>query len=77
MVETNTEVKVEEEFPEEIKLGIEVIGDSNDMSKEERSSARGKNRYVYEEGTEKVTGNKEIEQGNKEIAVCENIAFWP
>ena len=33
--------------------------------------------YEYEEGTDKVTGNKEIKQANTEIAMYEDIVFWP
>ena len=47
------------------------------MQKEESSSACGKDRYEYKKGTDEVTGNKEIEQANTEIAVFEVIAFWP
>ena len=30
----------------------------------------------YEEGTDNITGNKEMEQANREIALYEDIAFW-
>ena len=39
------------------------------MPKEESSSACGKDWYEYEDGTDKVTENKEIEQVNAKIAV--------
>ena len=47
------------------------------MPKEESSSARNKARSEYEERTDEVTGNKEIEQVNTKIAVYEVIEFWP
>ena len=47
------------------------------MLKEERSTVDGEDRYEYKEGTDEVTGNKEIEQANTEIVVYEDIAFWP
>ena len=46
------------------------------LLKEESSSACGKNRYEYEERTDEVTENKEIERINTEIAVYEDITFW-
>ena len=47
------------------------------MPKEESSSVCSKDRYEYEEGTDEVIGNKEIEQANTRIAVYKDIAFWP
>ena len=47
------------------------------MPKEESSSACGKHKYEYEEGTDEVTGNIEIEQANTEIAMYEDTTFWP
>ena len=62
VVETNIQIKVKEEFPAEINVV------NNDMPKEESSSTCGKDRYEYEEGTDEITGNKEIELANTEIA---------
>ena len=76
IVEINVEIKVEEEFPVGINVVKEIEGD-NDEPKEENSSACSKYRYEYEEGTDEVTGNKEIEQANTEIDVYEDFAFWP
>ena len=76
IVETNIEIKAEEEIPAGIKFGQEVVGD-DDVSKEESTSACGKDRFEFTEGTDEVTGYKEIEQANTEIAVYENIASWP
>ena len=45
------------------------------MPKEESSSACGKDRYEYEEGSDKFTGNKEKEPANTEIAVYKDIVF--
>ena len=50
-----------------------IENDNNDVPKEESSSAFNKDRYEYEEGTGEVTGNKEIEQANTEIALYEDI----
>ena len=61
MVETNTEIKVDE-FPSGINLVKETEGDNDEVPKEENFSVCGKDRYEYEEGTDKVTGNKEIEE---------------
>ena len=46
----------------------EIEGDNDDMLKEDTFSV---------EVTDEGTGNKEIEQANTDIAVCEDIAFWP
>ena len=51
--------------------------DNDDVPKEESSSEFGKDKYKYEKGTDEVTGNKEIEPANTEIAVYKDIAFWP
>ena len=68
--------KVEEEFPAGTNV-VKKIEDANeDVPKEESSSSCGKDRYEYE-GSDKVTGNKEIDQANTEIAVYEGIAVWP
>ena len=69
MVETNIEIKVEEEFPAGINIVKEIEADNNDMLKEESSSACGKDSYGYEEGTDEVTGNKEKEQANRDCCV--------
>ena len=74
-IETNMEIKVEKEFPVGINVVKEIEGDNYDVSKEESFSACGKDRYKYEEGTDKVTGNKEIEKAKTEIAVYEDNAF--
>lgn len=55
MVKTNIGIKVEEEFLAVVK---EIEGDNDDVPKEECSSACGKDRYEYEEGTEEVSGKK-------------------
>ena len=47
------------------------------MSKDESSNAYGKDRYKYEWGTDEVTEIKAIEQANTNIAVYEDIVFWP
>ena len=60
MVKTNIEIKIEEEFPAEIKVVKEIEGDNDDAPKVEKSSVCGKDRYEYEEGTDVVTGNREI-----------------
>ncbi len=76
-VEINIEIKVKEKFPAGISVVREIEGDNDDVLKEENSSACSKDWYEYEEGTDKVTGNKEIEQAITEISVFEDIAFWP
>ena len=60
MMMTNIEIKVKEEFPAVINVVKEIEADSDDVPKEESSSACGKDRYEYEEGTGEVNGNKEI-----------------
>ena len=62
IVETNKEIKAKEESPAGINVDKELEGNCNDVLKDESSSAFGKDRYEYEEGTDEVTGNKEIEQ---------------
>ena len=64
MVETNIKIKDEENLPAGINVVKEIEGDNNNVQKEESSNACGKGRYEYEEGTDGVTGNKEIEQAN-------------
>ena len=54
----NIEIKLKWNFPQVIK---EIEGDNDDVPKELSSNACGKERYEYEEGTDEVTGNKEIE----------------
>ena len=76
MVDTNIKIKVEEEFLAGINVVKRIEGDNDDVLKEESSRACDKDRYEYEEGTDEVTGNKEIEQANTEIAVYKDIAFW-
>ena len=61
MMETNIEIKAEEEFPAGINVLKEIEGDNDDVPKEESFSARGKDRYEYEKRNDEVTGNKEIE----------------
>ena len=75
MVETNIKIKIDEELPAGINVVKEIEGDNDDVPKEKSSSACSKDRYEYEEGTDKVTRNKE--QVNIEIAVFEDIEFWP
>ena len=65
----NIEIKVEEEFPVGINVVKEIEDDNDDVPKKESSSACGKDRYEYEEGTHEDIGNKEKEQANIEIAV--------
>ena len=74
---TNIEVKVEEEFSAKIDVVKEIEGDNDDVPKKRSSSAFSKGKYEYEEGTDEVTWNKEIEQANTVIAVYEDIVFWP
>ena len=76
MVETNIEIKVEEKFFAGINVVKEIEGDNDDIPKEESSNTCGKDRYEYKEWTDDITGNKEIELANTEIAVYEDIAFW-
>ena len=47
MMETNIEIKVEEEFPAGINVVKEIEGDNDDEPNEESSSACGKDRYEY------------------------------
>ena len=77
MVETKIKIKVEEKFPAGINVVKGIESDNDDVPKKESSSIYNKDRYEYEEGTDEVTGNKEIEQENTEIAVYEDITFWP
>ena len=74
MVETNIEIKFEEESTLFFK---KIGGDNDDVAKEESSCACGKDRSGYEEGTDEVSENKEIKRANIEISVYKNIAFWP
>ena len=76
MVETNIEIKVEEEIPAGIYVVKEIEGDNEDRLKEENSSACCEDEYEYEEGIDVVTENKEIDQASSKIAVYEFIAFW-
>ena len=55
----------------------EIEGDNDDMPKEESSRSCGKDKHKYEDKTDEVTENKEIEQENTEIAAYEDIIFWP
>ena len=68
MVEANIEIKVEVEFPAGINVVKEIEGESDDVPKEESSSACGKDMYECEEGTnegtDEVTGNKDIKEVN-------------
>lgn len=57
MVQTNMEIKVEEEFPAGINIVKEILSDNVDAPKKVSSSVCGKDRH--EEGTDEVTGNKE------------------
>ena len=75
--ERNIEIKVKEEFPEKINVVKEIQGDNDDVPKKESSSACGKDMYEYEEGTDEVTENKEIERTAIKITVNRDIAFWP
>ena len=77
IIQTNTKIRVEEEFQAGINVVKEIEGDNDDVSKEESPSTFSEDMYEYEEGNYEVTGNKEIEQANTEIAVYEDIAFWP
>ena len=58
IVETNIEIKAEEEFP--AGINVKEVDGNNDVPKEESSSAWGKDMYEYEEGTNEVTRKKEI-----------------
>ena len=70
MVETNIEIKLEEEFP----IGISVVKESeNDVPKFESSSTCGKDKYKYDKEINDVTGNKE--QENTLITVYKAITF--
>ena len=73
MVLTNIEIKVEKKFPAGIYVVKEIEGDNDDVLKKKSFSACSKDRCKYE----KRTGNKEIELANPEIAVYEDIVFWP
>ena len=66
MVESNIEIKAEQEFPARINIIKEIEGDNDDVIEEQSSSACSKDRYEYEEGTDEVTGNKEIERANRD-----------
>ena len=61
MLEINILIKFEEEFPAGINDVKKIEGDNEDVPNEESSNACGKDRYECEEGTDEVTGNKEIE----------------
>ena len=74
MMKTNIEIKVEEEVPAGINVVKEIQGDNDDVSKES-SSEFSKNKYKYEEGTDEVTGNKEIEPTNTENVVYKTSHF--
>ena len=65
MVEINIEIKGEEEFSTGINLVKKLM-----VTKKESSSKCGMDRYKYEEGTDKVTGNKEIEQATYRDICC-------
>ena len=77
MVETNVEIKVREEFPAGINVVKGIEGDNDNVPNEVSSRACPKERYENEEGNDKFSRKKEIEQANTEIAVYEDIAFWP
>ena len=76
MVETNIEIKVEEEFPAGINVVKEIEVHYDDMPKEESSSVYNKE---YEERPDEATGNKEIEYTNtdcclrKHRILCTNL----
>ena len=76
IVETNIEIKVKEEFSRGINVVKEIEEDNDDVAKEESSSACSKCRYKYQEGNDEVTGNKEIEQANTEIAMYANASHF-
>ena len=77
MVETNIEIKVEVEYPEDLNIVKETGGE---MMMSQRRSAPV---HVVRIGMNmkkdlmKYTGNEEIEPAITEITVCEDIAFCP
>ena len=74
-METNLEIKLEGELSAGINVVKESEGDNDDVLKEESSSACSKDRYKYEERTDEISGNKEIEPANTDVSMYNTSHF--